>query len=134
VITALESSDLRRFELLVAGPAALLVSKLHKLGDRQDDGTRLDDKDAHDVYRLMRAVPTAVFAEKMEVLQRDPVAGGVTVVAVDLLDSLFGTPQSLGSSMAGRAEVLIGDPDVTSTAAASLALDLLEALGRSRTQ
>jgi hypothetical protein len=134
VIAALESSDRRQFELLVAGPTALLVSKLHKFGDRQEDGNRLDDKDAHDIYRLMRAVPTAVFAEKMEVLQHHEVAGDVTLVAVDLLDALFGSPLSLGSSMAGRAEVLVGDPEVTATAAAALALDLLDALGRSRAQ
>lgn len=35
-----------------AGPAALLVAKLHKLGERVDTPDRLNDKDSHDIYRL----------------------------------------------------------------------------------
>lgn len=58
-IGSLEASDSRRVELRVAGPAALLVSKLHKLGEGQERPDRLLDKDALDVYRLLVAVPTA---------------------------------------------------------------------------
>jgi hypothetical protein len=127
-IVALDPADDRRYELAVAGPTALLVSKLHKLSDRQEPGTRLEDKDAHDVYRLMRAVPTVVFAEKVQFLQDDRVAGDVTRTAVELLHTLFGTSESLGSAMAGRAEALVGEPEVTAAAASALALDLLAAL------
>jgi hypothetical protein len=131
-INSLEASDQRRFELRVAGPTALLIAKLHKLGDRREAEHRLDDKDAHDIYRLMRKVPTNVFAEKIPTLQADPLAGDVTVAAVELLDELFGSSESLGALMAGRAEALVGVPEETAAAAAALALDLLEALGRTR--
>lgn len=53
-IAALDPEDARTFVTEVAGPAALLVAKLHKLGDRDEsDPDRLNDKDAHDVYRLL---------------------------------------------------------------------------------
>ncbi len=55
--------DSREFEVAVAGPAALLVAKLHKIHDRIDTPPRSDNKDAHDVYRLLRAVETPVFVE-----------------------------------------------------------------------
>jgi hypothetical protein len=42
----------------VAGPAALLVAKLHKLGERKDAPHRLIDKHAYDVYRLLVATDT----------------------------------------------------------------------------
>jgi hypothetical protein len=50
---AFEDSDTRGFDLSVAGPAALLVSKLHKIADRAGS-PRAKDKDAYDVLRLLR--------------------------------------------------------------------------------
>ena len=47
--------DGRSAVINVAGPAALLVAKLHKLGERVDTPDRLNDKDAHDIYRLLVA-------------------------------------------------------------------------------
>jgi hypothetical protein len=37
--------------------AALMVSKLHKIGERENTPTRLVNKDAHDLYRIR--VPSA---------------------------------------------------------------------------
>jgi Nucleotidyltransferase len=64
VIRALDPSDSRVFEVRVAGPAALLVAKTIKIGDRLDDASRGDlkrivDKDALDVLRLLQARSTA---------------------------------------------------------------------------
>ncbi|MDN5856283.1 MAG: hypothetical protein L0K86_26260 [Actinomycetia bacterium] len=53
-----ELFDGRAYTANVAGPAALLVAKLHKLGERQATPGRLIDKDAHDLYRLLVATPT----------------------------------------------------------------------------
>lgn len=52
------AADPREFIVAVAGPAALLVAKIHKLHDRIDTPGRLNNKDAHDVYRLLRAIET----------------------------------------------------------------------------
>jgi len=43
----------------VPRPAALLVANLHKIIERENTPTRLVNKDAHDLYRILRAVSTA---------------------------------------------------------------------------
>lgn len=55
-IASFEPEDTRSVVVNVAGEAALLVAKLHKLGDRLDKPERLQAKDAGDVYRLFDAV------------------------------------------------------------------------------
>ncbi|MFC7549765.1 hypothetical protein [Plantactinospora sp. GCM10030261] len=114
----------------MAGPAALLVAKLHKLGERQGTPLRLVDKDAHDVFRLLVAVPTAKLAASLVALLDDELAGTVTNQALVFLKELFAASHvAPGSVMAGRAEEGIGDPAVVSAAASALAEDLLSSLG-----
>ncbi|MGI8427125.1 MAG: hypothetical protein ACR2FO_07725 [Actinomycetota bacterium] len=69
-VPALDASDLRRFPVRVAGPAALVVAKVHKLRDRIDEGKadRIADKDAADVYRLMLTVPVSEFLPRLRPL------------------------------------------------------------------
>jgi len=52
VLPALDPLDRRAVKVRVAGPAALLVAKLHKVGERRAAPDRLLDKDALDIYRL----------------------------------------------------------------------------------
>lgn len=128
-VTALAEGDERACTVEVAGPAALLVAKLHKLGERRDNPRRLEDKDAHDVYRLFVAVPTDVLAATVRRLLADPLAGAVTVQAMAYLQEMFSAgPEALGSDMAGRAEVGVGEPDTVAASVAALAGDLLRAL------
>lgn len=106
-----------------------MVAKLHKLGERRDNPRRLEDKDAHDVYRLFVAGPTDVLAEATRRLLAEPLAGEVTQQATSYLRDMFAAgPQSLGSDMAGRAEVGVGEPEVVAASVAALAGDLLLAL------
>jgi Nucleotidyltransferase len=112
----------------VAGPAALLVAKLHKLGERVDTPARLNDKDAHDVYRLLVATETPDLAAIFRRLHADELSRDVTAQAVAYLDELFARPGALGSTMAGRAEEGIGQPDTVSAAVSFLAQDLLSTL------
>lgn len=63
-IPALSADDDRVVEARVAGPAALLVAKLHKLGERQETPDRLMDKDAYDIYRLLVAITTANWPQR----------------------------------------------------------------------
>lgn len=50
IVTALSSADPRACEARVAGTAALMIAKAHKIGERAVDAPdRLVDKDAHDV-------------------------------------------------------------------------------------
>ncbi|MGI8760939.1 MAG: hypothetical protein ACR2LF_06550 [Jatrophihabitantaceae bacterium] len=129
-IRALAADDDRAVEARVAGPAALLVAKLHKLDDRQETPDRLLDKDAYDIYRLLVAITTDELAAALVRLLADELAGDVTSAALDFLAQLFGQAASVGSVMAGRAEELVGDPAVVAAACAALAGDLLAALGR----
>jgi hypothetical protein len=102
---------------------------LHKLGERQATPGRLVDKDAHDVYRLLFAVPTDRLASKLLHLRADDLAGPVTEQALTFLAELFAVgADAPGSAMAGRAEEGIGDPAIVSATAAALAKDLVSAV------
>lgn len=129
-ITALDPDDRRSAVIEVAGPAALLVAKLHKLGERQDRPERLLDKDAHDIYRLLAATDTGSLSRTLDDLRKDELAGATTTEAIHYLEQLFASgPDALGSTMAGRAEELVGDPAIASAAVSALAADLVAALG-----
>ncbi|MEV8513989.1 hypothetical protein [Dactylosporangium sp. NPDC051484] len=127
-IPALASDDPRVCTANVAGPAALLVAKLHKLGERQAAPGRLVDKDAHDVYRLLVAVPTDRLAATLTRLRADDLAGPVTKQALVFLAELFAAgAEAPGSTMAGRAEEGVGEPAIVSAAVAALAEELVAA-------
>lgn len=104
-VAALDPEDRRTARLRVAGVAALLVPKTHKIADRIDVGRadRLDDKDASDVVRLMQAGPPAVVASRLGTLLEDVVAGESTGFAVERFRGLFGNRAGIGIEMAAQA-------------------------------
>jgi hypothetical protein len=121
--------DGRSAVINVAGPAALLVAKLHKLGERVDTPDRLNDKDAHDIYRLLVATETSELAETIRQLLAEELSQRCTTRALEFVQQLFaGGPDALGSTMAGRAEEGVGQPDTVSASVSFLAQDLLSAL------
>jgi hypothetical protein len=127
-IAALDPTDERTFEVRVAGPAGLLVSKLHKLGERRSTPSRLLDKDAHDIYRILVACPTRDLAATLRRLRTDSLAGTVTLAGLEFLDDLFVSPSALGSQMAGRAETGVGNPATVAASVSALAADLIAAV------
>lgn len=130
-ILSLAVGDTRCQTVNVAGPASLLVAKLHKLGERQASPSRLIDKDAHDIYRLLVAISTDELAASFRYLLADGLSGPVTKKSLVFLADLFAAgDRSSGAMMAGRAELGIGDPAVVSASVAVLAEDLLAATGR----
>lgn len=104
-IEALEPDDHRRAHLRVAGVAALLVAKTHKIADRIDSGRedRLSDKDGADVVRLMGASPPAAVAATIAELTGNPTAATATRFAVERFEELFGRRGGAGIQMAARA-------------------------------
>jgi hypothetical protein len=104
-IAALDPADGRSTSAKVAGVAALLVSKAHKLNDRVADGRRhrLDDKDAADVVRIMQATSIREVATTFASLVRNPVAADASAAALTYLERLFGRRGRPGIEMAGRA-------------------------------
>lgn len=104
-VRSLEKSDRRSIDVDVAGPAALLISKLHKVHDRTERGKidRLDDKDAADVVRIMQATLPNDVASTVLTLFKHKVAGDVTRIALEYLRALFGGRGQRGIEMASRA-------------------------------
>jgi hypothetical protein len=113
VVASLDPADKRSIEVEVAGIAALLVAKAHKLHDRvnQDKPHRLDDKDASDVVRVMQTTEPAEVGQKLVQLSGDEIAGQPTQDALRYLDDLFGRRGRPGIEMAARALSLAMDAD-----------------------
>lgn len=126
-IRSLADDDDRKFDVLVAGPSALLVAKIFKIGDRVGGG-RSKDKDALDVVRLLQAVETRDLARRFGTLRSDPRCRDVTEAALERLPELFGRRQSTGSLMAARAASVLQPGDEIAASAAVLTSDLLAAL------
>ena len=127
-IGALDEEDSRQFVLSVAGPSALIVAKVHKILDRANSPDRLSDKDALDVYRLLRAVPTEVLAQRFSLLLADELSARVTEHALAEIPRMFGTRTSPGSQMAVRAAGLFDAGDTIAATIVVLTRELIEAL------
>lgn len=137
VVAALEPDDPRTFKIRVAGPAALLVSKVHKVAERVDAAVmgrrdRVKDKDALDILRLLRAADPSVVSMRLTTLTDDDLAGPVTTEAIGFLPALFGTADGPGSQMAARAAAGAEDPDVIAASCAALVGELLSVMERYR--
>jgi hypothetical protein len=108
----------------------LLVAKLHKLGERSQEraAKRLKDKDALDVLRILRAVPSEILKETLARLRHDDLAGAVTREAFDYLRTLFGSREGLGTRMAVQATEGLVDPETIAASCEVLATELLQEL------
>jgi len=114
-VSALDLSDERALTVEVAGVAALLVAKAHKIHDRVASGRvdRLSDKDASDVYRIMQTAPPTDVAATLSELVKHPLAGEVTGQALGYMEELFGRRAGEGVAMAQRAlRLAIGEAEV----------------------
>jgi hypothetical protein len=127
-IEALEDEDERAFEVAVAGPAALLVAKLHKIAERVDTPGRREDKDALDILRLLQAVPTEVIADGVRTLLGEEISADVTEEALSFLRDLFSEPSRPGCQMAARAAAPLEPEDTIAASCAFLTQDLLQAI------
>ena len=131
-ITSLGPGTDRSCLLKVAGPAALLVSKAHKIGERLEDGdARRQEqlpKDAFDIYRLLRAIDTAELASEFGFLQSHDISSLVTSGALSTFGSLFGSRSGMGTSLLVRSVGALEDPAFIIESSVALSRDLLEAV------
>ena len=119
--------------MAVAGRAALLIAKLHKIAERASERVqRLDDKDALDVLRVLQATETSALAGTFVQLLHADVAKDVTREALVALRNLFGDPRAAGSQMAVRAVGALMPADEIAGSCAALASDLLHAVDADR--
>jgi hypothetical protein len=104
-IHSLDPNDDRSIDALVAGSAALLIAKAHKIGERVASGNanRYDDKDGADVLRLMQTTdPTEVAQTIKRLLENNTIEESVTA-GLTYLQDLFGGRAGAGIAMAQRA-------------------------------
>ncbi len=125
-IRSMEPDDGRQFSIRVAGTGALLVAKLHKIGERQDTPTRLIAKDALDLLRLLQGVPTEILARSIRAQLDDPIAATVARRALGYLRSLFANEGAVGPQLAGQAVEGLADQGIIKASSVALAFDLLE--------
>lgn len=141
IVSALDVTDPRAFDMNVAGPAALLVAKLHKIRDRADDEKRNQEiaKDALDVLRLLRGAPSQEMAEVLRVLATTPSSADlarrataeVVSEALEYLRAEFSRVGGLGPRLAARAAVGVEDPEIVAASVVALARETLVAAGAS---
>lgn len=126
-LASMEVGDARHVTVNVAGPAALLVAKSHKLGERLAKPVRLKAKDAGDVYRLFDATPVEDMADLLSRLLDDERSAAATEAALAYARTLFATPGSVGVSLAQQAlRGSLPEPTITAVMPAYLR----EVLGR----
>ena len=115
-IRALDQNDARSVVVEVAGPAALLVAKAFKLGERLSTPRRLEPKDAGDVFRLYEANGVDEIAHRLRPIGDDPRSADVTQSGMEHLRTLFATPRAPGIELAVTALGGISDRrEVTET-------------------
>lgn len=130
-LVSLDPTDERSVVMNVAGPGALLVAKIHKIADRAETEvpSRIKDKDALDVLRLLQATETADLAGRIALLARSEPCSTVTAEALDHLPRLFGRAEGAGTDMAVRAAGVNADAEVIAASMTVLVTDLLATLG-----
>jgi hypothetical protein len=125
-IASFEPTDSRSFVIAVAGPAALLVSKLHKIGERNDGpANRLKNKDASDLFLLLQRTPTEELSRTLNRLLEDPGVEPSVRIALHYLEQHFGNPDGMGLTLLRGAIRGIGDEDIAAESCMALVQDLL---------
>src|SRR5207247_976483 len=110
----------------VAGVAALLIAKLHKIAERKSDPLHLQDKDGLDVLRILRFAHTSPLAYTLTTLTVSPIAGNVTKEARGFLQDLFADREAVGTQMAVRSVGGLEDEDAIALSCETLARRLLD--------
>jgi hypothetical protein len=130
VIESLEIHDRRSFAIRVAGPAALVVSKMIKIAERYGQPGRQKPKDGLDVVRLLRAVDTARLAKTLHELASDDLAGDAVRSAMEAIRLHGVYPSALLPTLAAAAEHGFEDSDVIRMSTVALVEELLHEIQR----
>jgi hypothetical protein len=100
----------------------------HKVAERVGARDRVRDKDALDILRILRAIPSEQLAERLDRLASSNLASPVTAEAITVLPTLFGTTTTEGVRMAVRAAGTSEDPATIASSLVALTADLLALL------
>lgn len=128
-IRSLDASDGRSISARVAGPAALLVAKAHKIRDRMGQADRqsgrIRSKDALDMLRILQAVETADLVGGFARHRIDAYAWGATTEALAHLSAEAAEDTSALPTQAAQAG---GDDPGIAPSFAILVQELLSSL------
>lgn len=127
-IVALETTDIRQFEIAIAGPAALLIAKLFKIWERKDITRREDAKDALDLFRILQAISTAELSERFALLLQTPASQEEATQSRLYLAELFRDEHAYGVHLLEQAVGGLANRDEIAVSSIVLAHDLLAAL------
>lgn len=127
ILTSLSNSASRKIEISVAGPAALLVAKVHKIQDRENS-FRANDKDALDVFRLLRGVSLKSLVARYRAMLDDQRSADAAGMGLRLFEQQFGRIRASGVEMVVRSLQGIMDENEVAASCELLANDLLLAL------
>lgn len=128
-IQALDPADQRTAIVKVAGPAALLVAKAIKLGERLNTPHRLLAKDAGDIFRLYDAYDVDDMCSRLAAVGADERSATVTTLALAYLQTLFATPRSPGVALAVDALAQVVDVDAVTITMVSFTRNILDRVG-----
>lgn len=127
-IASMEGGDGRIYRVAVAGPGALLVAKLHKIGERAGVENRQRDKDALDLFRLLRGVDMTDLVRRVRTVQSNAKSADAAAQALIYANELFKTPAGPGSLMAARAASPQMSADEVRVSVSALMNELLSAI------
>ena len=98
------------------------------MAERTDDSScnRSLDKDAFDVYRLLRAVGTAELAAEARRLLEDEISSAATAQALSLFHDLFGGAEAIGTRWIVQHVAGLEDPDFIAASSVSLSREFLD--------
>ena len=114
----------------VAGPSALMIAKAFKINDRKNSTSRLLDKDALDIYRLLVATEARDLIPVFVILLSDPITKATALAGVKFLSEIFILGEKpIGGVMVARALESIQDASVVSNAVRILMSEILGPLG-----
>ena len=130
-ISSLIPGSNRSCSMEVAGPAALLVAKVHKISERIGNPNPLRratiDKDAFDIYRVLLAVGVSELAAEVRLLQADTLSRDVSAEAMTKFRELFGSRSGLGTELVIQHVMGLEDPRYIAASSQALSQDLLDA-------
>lgn len=126
-LTSLDPADTRAFDIRVAGPAALLIAKVHKISERHGTN-RKSDKDALDVLRLLRGTETDDVAFRYQKLMNDERCAKSATSGRALLEAQFAVRNGIGIEMAIRSAGPLASAAEIAASCEALVSDLLSAI------
>lgn len=126
-ISSFDTADTRRHFVNVAGPASLLFAKTAKIKDRVSNvDSRLANKDAHDVYRILQAVDTEALVPVVIELLSNELSRFEAEAGFEDFKILFANSQDAAGNIVAARAVGVSEQEQLQASLWALALELVE--------